>query len=344
VFVALDTALHREVALKQILEKHADAAVSRQRFLREAEVTGGLEHPGVVPVYGLGTDAGDRPYYALRFIKGDSLKDAIARFHEDAALKTDPGRRSLELGQLLQRCTDACNAIDCAHSRGVIHRDKFRRPSQHDPALDKAREAVCLPAMATQPEDRYPTPKALADDLDRWMADEPVTLPPTGSRNPDPITHAPGSHPIETGVGANVAGAASGVAVGAVAGPVGAALGAAAGTVAGGYTGKGIGELIDPTIEDNWLWDTFKSRPYVKESETFEMYRRVYRYGAEAESKYGDPGFDTVEEEVEIDRPSSEEPTAMSWSRARETVKDSSQRTVDLRKQKGSLGTCPPKM
>ncbi len=54
VFVALDSELHREVALKQILEKHADDPVSRQRFVLEAEVTGGLEHPGIVPVYGLG--------------------------------------------------------------------------------------------------------------------------------------------------------------------------------------------------------------------------------------------------------------------------------------------------
>ena len=57
--------------------------ISRQRFVAEAEITGGLEHPGVVPVYGLGTDAGGRPYYAMRFIKGDSLKEAIDRFHKD---------------------------------------------------------------------------------------------------------------------------------------------------------------------------------------------------------------------------------------------------------------------
>ena len=73
--------LHREVALKQILEKHADDPVSRQRFVLEAEMTGGLEHPGIVPVYGLGTYGSGRPYYAMRFIKGDSLKEAIERFH-----------------------------------------------------------------------------------------------------------------------------------------------------------------------------------------------------------------------------------------------------------------------
>ena len=122
-FVALDAELHREVALKQILDHHADDPTSRQRFLIEAEITGGLEHPGIVPVYGLGTYAGGRPYYAMRFIKGDSLKEAIEHFHADAALKEDPGRRSLELRKLLRRFTDVCNAIDYAHCRGVLHRD-----------------------------------------------------------------------------------------------------------------------------------------------------------------------------------------------------------------------------
>ena len=71
VFVALDDELHREVALKQILDRHADDPISRQRFLLEAEITGGLEHPGIVPVYGLGTYGDGRPYYAMRFIRGD---------------------------------------------------------------------------------------------------------------------------------------------------------------------------------------------------------------------------------------------------------------------------------
>src|SRR5262249_36108796 len=123
VFVALDTELHREVALKQILDTHADDPISRRRFLLEAEVTGGLEHPGIVPVYGLGTYADGRPYSAMRFSRGDSLKEAIERFHADAVLRTDPGRRSLELRKLLRRFTDVCNAIGYAHSRGVLHRD-----------------------------------------------------------------------------------------------------------------------------------------------------------------------------------------------------------------------------
>ena len=111
------------MALKQILDKHADDPTSRARFLLEAEITGGLEHPGIVPVYGLGTYDDGRPYYAMRFIRGDSLKEAADRFHADEGLKRDPGRRSLELRKLLRRFTDVCNAIDYAHSRGVLHRD-----------------------------------------------------------------------------------------------------------------------------------------------------------------------------------------------------------------------------
>jgi eukaryotic-like serine/threonine-protein kinase len=123
VFVALDCELNREVALKQILDHHADDPTSRRRFLIEAEITGGLEHPGIVPVYGLGTYGDGRPYYAMRFIKGDSLKEAIEWFHGDAVLKAGSSHRSLELRKLLRRFTDVCNAIDYAHGRGVLHRD-----------------------------------------------------------------------------------------------------------------------------------------------------------------------------------------------------------------------------
>ena len=131
VFVALDSELNREVALKQILDIHADDPTSRQRFLLEAEITGGLEHPGIVPVYSLGAYGDGRPYYAMRFIRGDSLKEAIDRFHEGDPLQTagggrGPGEgtsRDLELRRLLRRFLDVCNAIEYAHTRGVLHRD-----------------------------------------------------------------------------------------------------------------------------------------------------------------------------------------------------------------------------
>jgi hypothetical protein len=87
VFVALDQELDREVALKQIVDSHADDPISRQRFLLKSQVTGGLEHPGIVPVYGLGRYGDGRPYYAMRFIRGDSLKEEIDQFHIDETLK-----------------------------------------------------------------------------------------------------------------------------------------------------------------------------------------------------------------------------------------------------------------
>ena len=59
----------------------------------------------------------------MRFIHGDSLKDVIERFHADASYKRDPGRRSLELRKLLRQFLDVCNAIEYAHTRGVLHRD-----------------------------------------------------------------------------------------------------------------------------------------------------------------------------------------------------------------------------
>jgi serine/threonine-protein kinase len=121
--VALDEELRREVALKEIQERHADHAESRARFLREAEVTGKLEHPGIVPVNGLGQYADGRPFYAMRFIHGDSLQDAIHRFHEAERRGRPAGEGPLELRQLLGRFVDVCNSIAYAHTRGVLHRD-----------------------------------------------------------------------------------------------------------------------------------------------------------------------------------------------------------------------------
>jgi hypothetical protein len=165
----------------------------------------------------------------------------------------------------------------------------------------------------------------------RANPEKKVDMPPRGDRNADPITNAPGSHPIETGIGAAVAGAASGMAVGAVTGPVGAAIGAAVGAVAGGYAGKGVGEMIDPTTEDNWLRDNFSSRPYVTKGETFDTYQPAYRYGGEAECRYGDEDFDTIEPELEQRWTTTDKNMPMPWVKARSAVKDAYDRTVQLR-------------
>jgi hypothetical protein len=159
-------------------------------------------------------------------------------------------------------------------------------------------------------------------------------LPPRGARNSDPITNQPGSHPIETGVGAAVAGAASGLAAGAVAGPVGAAVGAAVGAVAGGLAGKGVGELIDPTTEDNWLRDNYKTRPYYKHGDAFEKYHPAYRHGASAESRYGDAKFESVEGDVQSEWDKLGDTAEYPWVDARDAVKDSYERSNQIRKQR----------
>ena len=124
VSVAFDAELQREVALKQIKTDSADDPDSRARFLLEAEVTGRLEHPGIVPVYGLGFDDQGRPYYAMRFVRGITLEEAIAKFHAaDTARAQASQERTLELRQLLGRFVNVCHTIAYAHSRGVLHRD-----------------------------------------------------------------------------------------------------------------------------------------------------------------------------------------------------------------------------
>ncbi|MFO0903682.1 MAG: serine/threonine-protein kinase [Pirellulales bacterium] len=293
VFLARDTELNREVALKEIQSRYVDNPESRSRFLLEAEVTGGLEHPGVVPVYGLGQYADGRPFYAMRFIKGNSLKEAIEQFHRQYAGAKDlaTGEVGVEFRKLLGRFIDVCEAIEYAHSRGVLHRDlkpgnimlgkygetlvvdwglakvvgrsehhqaagettiapesgsgsaptqmgsavgtpaymspeqaagnvdelgpaadvyslgatlyclltgqapfagddarnvlqilqkvergEFLRPRQLRPPIAAALEAICLKAMALRPAERYATPKALAEDIEKWLADEPVSV------------------------------------------------------------------------------------------------------------------------------------------------------------------------
>src|SRR5687768_18154615 len=81
--------------------------------------------------------------------------------------------------------------------------------------------------------------------------------------NRDPITGAPGAHPVGTGIGAAAGGAAAGAAAGTVAGPVGTAAGMVAGAVIGGLAGKGVAEKIDPTAEDTYWRENYSSRNYV---------------------------------------------------------------------------------
>jgi hypothetical protein len=161
-------------------------------------------------------------------------------------------------------------------------------------------------------------------------------LPPKGPANPDPLTKSPGAHPIETGVGAAIGGAAAGLAAGAAAGPAGAVVGAIVGGVAGGYGGKAVGEWIDPTTDDTWLRDTFESRPYAREGETFDTYVPAYRYGGEAERRFSGRSFSEIEEDVRSDYEQTPAAKSMDWPRARHAIRDAYDRTCQIRKERSS--------
>lgn len=117
---AWDESLGREVALKRIRPPLDADPERRQFFLREAAITGRLEHPGVVPVYGLGDDADGRPCYVMRFAGGRTLRDACVEFHAAGGAERF---RSLAFRQLLGRFVSVCQTAAYAHSRGVVHRD-----------------------------------------------------------------------------------------------------------------------------------------------------------------------------------------------------------------------------
>jgi len=287
VFVAHEEDLKREVALKQIRPECAGDLLNRKRFIREAEITGSLGHPGIVPIFGLGRHPDGRPFYVMPFIRGHGLDLAIKRFH-DGSRAGDTGAKAVEFRNLLSHFLDVCQAIDYAHSQSVIHRDikpsnimigqfgetlvvdwglakvlvtpgpgdaaettanrgdavpaepsetlagsplgtphymspeqaagrldllgtrtdiyslgatlyclltgrapfaekdlrrllervqcaDFEPPRRLDRSIPRALQAVCLKAMALRPDDRYPSARALAHDIERWLADEPVS-------------------------------------------------------------------------------------------------------------------------------------------------------------------------
>ena len=157
------------------------------------------------------------------------------------------------------------------------------------------------------------------------------------SANPDPITHAPGAHPVGTGIGAaagGVAGVGGAVAAGAmagsVAGPVGTAVGAAIGAVAGGLIGKGVSEAINPTEEDEFWRQNYATRPYAQPGSTYDSYRPAYQYGWSSRSHYVDKKFDDVEPTLSQDWENRKGDSHLNWSQARNAVRDAWDR-VDAR-------------
>jgi serine/threonine-protein kinase len=283
VWLARDAALGRDVALKELRPEHTARPAVWARFLKEAQITGQLEHPGIVPIYEVGQRPdGQPPYYTMRFVRGRTLAQAAASYHKRRA-RGEAG--PLELRELLKALVGVCNAVAYAHSRGVLHRDlkpqnvvlgefgevnvldwglarlldqpatdadtaplavatdggaqetqqgevlgtpAYMAPEQAEGRLDRlgpatdvyglgamlyeiltggapfmgARttdvlhqvihdapapphtvvaqtprglQAVCQKALAKEPARRYDSPRALAEEIERWMADEPVS-------------------------------------------------------------------------------------------------------------------------------------------------------------------------
>lgn len=152
---------------------------------------------------------------------------------------------------------------------------------------------------------------------------------PRGDANRDPISGAPGAHPVGTGIGAVVGGAAAGAATGTVAGPVGTIVGAAVGAVVGGLAGKGIAESIDPTVEDAYWRDNYSDRPYVDSDATYEDYGPAYGYGVSSYSRYPGQRFDDVESDLGRDWDASRGSSSLEWDRAKHASRDAWDRVSD---------------
>ena len=140
--------------------------------------------------------------------------------------------------------------------------------------------------------------------------------------NRDPITGAPGAHPVGTGMGALAGGAAAGAVAGTMGGPVGTVIGAAIGAVVGGLAGKGAAEAIDPTRESAYWSENFSARGYVEKGSSFDDYGPAYGFGVNAFGRYPGRDFDDVEAEMSGEWAGSRGASNLSWERARPAARE----------------------
>lgn len=113
-----DLALNRDVALKQIRAEYSHLPQPRQRFIREARITGLLEHPSIIPIHLLSTGAA--PFYTMRLVREGTLHDAVSAMHQ---LRKDGGDIRSDLRRFITVLVRIGEAIAYAHSKGVVHRD-----------------------------------------------------------------------------------------------------------------------------------------------------------------------------------------------------------------------------
>lgn len=155
-----------------------------------------------------------------------------------------------------------------------------------------------------------------------------MSTPESRDMNRDPITGAPGSHPVGVGVGGS-GGAVAGAAVGTLFGPIGTLIGGAVGAVAGAAAGKSVAERIDPTGEADYWRAEHANRPYVDRNLSYDNdYAPAYVYGGEVRERYADRGWDEgLEGEIREGWEASKAKSRLTWDQAREAVRDAFDRT-----------------
>ena len=182
VFVGKDGGLHRRVAVKFMHAHLSGEAELRGQFALEAEITGRLEHPGVVPLYGAGMTEDERPFYAMRFIEGQTLDAAVKRYFkmltatepqekEDSQTGSSPFNAELEFRRLLASFVAVCKTIAYAHNRGVVHRDL--KPSNI--MLGRFGETIVVDWGLAVP--------VMRDERFRSSGEETLAISPTGSQS-----------------------------------------------------------------------------------------------------------------------------------------------------------------
>jgi len=162
---------------------------------------------------------------------------------------------------------------------------------------------------------------------DRNKRDKTENMEPDANR--DPFTGEPGSHPLGT-TGGSAGGAALGASVGAAAGPAGAIVGGAIGAVAGGLAGHKAAEKINPTVEEGYWRENFSSRPYVKDSYSFDDYSPAYRHGWESRPRYEGRRFEEIESDLGRDWDRIKGKSRLKWEEAKSATRDAWER-VDSR-------------
>ncbi len=108
-----DVDLGRNLAIKVLLANHSDDPAIVERFIEEAQIGGQLQHPGIAPVYELGTMPDQRPFFSMKLVKGQTL----------AALLSDRKASQADRSRFLGIFEQICQTVAYAHSRRVIHRD-----------------------------------------------------------------------------------------------------------------------------------------------------------------------------------------------------------------------------